>query len=76
MGLLALRHLGVDIPEHPTEADARRAYDGVRAQLGARAIEDLVDLPLMSDPDSLAAVDLLIRVAVPGYHFDSVIYSQ
>jgi PAS domain S-box-containing protein len=69
--LLALRHLGVDIPEHPTEADARRAYDGVCAQLGARAIEDLINLPLMSDPDSLAAVDLLIRVAIPGYHFDS-----
>jgi PAS domain S-box-containing protein len=71
VGLLALRHLGFDIPAHPTEADARRAYDGVRAQLGARAIEDLIHLPLMSDPDSLAAVDLLIRVAIPGYHFDS-----
>ena len=71
VGLLALRHLGVDIPEHPTEADARRAYDGVCAQLGARAIEDLINLPLMSDPDSLAAVDLLIRVAIPGYHFES-----
>jgi PAS domain S-box-containing protein len=71
VGLLALRHLGIDFPERRTEADARRAYDGVCAQLGARAIEDLVNLPLMSDPDSLAAVDLLIRVAIPGYHFDS-----
>ena len=71
VGLRALRHLGVDIPEHPTEADARHAYDGVWTRLGARAIEDLVDLPLMSDPDSLAALDLLIRVAVPGTYFDS-----
>ena len=44
-----------------------RAYDGIRTRLGARAIEDLINLPLMSDPDSLAAVDLLIRVAVPGH---------
>ena len=36
----------------------------------SRAIEDLINLPLMSDPDSLAALDLLIRVAVPG-HFVS-----
>ena len=71
VGLHALRYLGVDIPEHPTEADARDAYDGVWTRLGARAIEDLINLPLMSDPDSLAAVDLLIRVAIPGHYFDS-----
>jgi PAS domain S-box-containing protein len=67
VGLRALRHLGVDFPERPTEADARRAYDGIWTRLGGRTIEDLIDLPLMSDPDSLAAVDLLIRIAVPGY---------
>ena len=71
VGLRALRHLGVDFPERPTEADARRAYDGIWTRLGARAIEDLINLPLMSDPDSLAAVDLLIRVAIPGHYFDS-----
>jgi PAS domain S-box-containing protein len=70
VGLRALRNLGVDFPERPTEADARRAYDGIWSRLGARAIEDLIDLPLMSDPDSLAVLDLLIRVAVPGF-FDS-----
>ena len=71
VGLRALRHLGVDIAEHPTEADARGAYDGMWTRLGARPIEDLINLPLMSDPDSLAAVDLLIRVAIPGHYFDS-----
>ncbi|MGA2287929.1 trifunctional serine/threonine-protein kinase/ATP-binding protein/sensor histidine kinase [Bradyrhizobium sp.] len=71
VGLRALRHLGVDLPEHPTEADARGAYDGIWTRLGARPIEDLINLPLMSDPDSLAAVDLLIRVAIPGHYFDS-----
>ena len=70
VGLRALRHLGVDLPERPTQADARRAYDGIWTRLGARAIEDLIHLPLMSDPDSQAAMDLLIRVAVPG-HFVS-----
>ncbi|MGA2888437.1 MAG: PAS domain-containing protein [Terracidiphilus sp.] len=69
VGLSALRHLGVDFPERPTEADARRAYDGIWTQLGARAIEDLINLPLMSDHDSLAALDLLIRVAVPGFFY-------
>jgi PAS domain S-box-containing protein len=71
VGLRSLRQLGVDLPERPTEADARRAYDRIWTRLGARAIEDLINLPLMSDPDSLAAVDLLTRVAIPGHYFDS-----
>ena len=71
VGLRWLRQLGIDLPERPTEADARRAYDGIRTRLGARAIEDLIHLPLMGDPDSLAAAELLIRVAVPGSYFDS-----
>jgi PAS domain S-box-containing protein len=71
VGLHALRLLGVDLPERPTEADARRAYNGILTRLGARAIEDLSDLPLMSDPDSLAAVDLLIRVSIPAHYIGS-----
>jgi PAS domain S-box-containing protein len=70
VGLRALRHLGVELPERATEADARRAYDAIWIRLGVRAIEDLIHLPLMSDPDSLATLDLMIRVAVPGF-FDS-----
>ena len=71
VGLRALRHLGISLPEHPTESDARRAYDDICAKLGNRAIEDLVNLPPMSDPDSLAAMDLLVRVAVAGHFSDS-----
>jgi predicted ATPase len=71
VGLRALRHLGVNLPERPTEADAQRAYDAIWTRLGDRAIEDLIHLPLMSDPDSLAALDLLIRVAVAGHFFES-----
>jgi PAS domain S-box-containing protein len=71
VGSRALRQLGVDLPERPTEADVRSAYDGIQTQLGARAIEDLVNLPLMSNPASLAAAELLIRVAVPASFFES-----
>src|SRR5580658_4491486 len=71
VGLRALGYLGINLPERPTEADARHAYNGILTRVGARAIEDLVNLPLMSDPDSLAAMDLLIRVAVAGHFFDS-----
>jgi PAS domain S-box-containing protein len=72
VALRSLGHLGVVIPEHPTEADARLAYEGIWNRLGSRTIEDLINLPLMSDPDSLAAMDLLNKVAVPGHHSETV----
>lgn len=69
LGLRYLRELGVDFPDHPTEADAQRAYDGIWIRLGDRAIEDLISLPRMSDPESLAVLELLISVAIPSKFF-------
>jgi predicted ATPase len=54
IGLEWLRHVGIDWPAHPTELDARREYERIWYQLGNRAIEDPIDLPLMQDPESLA----------------------
>ena len=39
-------------------------------QLGARAIEQLVDLPLMTDPDCRATLDVLSVLSVPAWHAD------
>ncbi len=39
---------------HPTSDEVRREYDRIWSQLGSRPIEELIDLPLMSNPDSLA----------------------
>ena len=71
VGLRSLRQLGFDFPEHPTEADAQRAYDDIWIRLGDRAIEDLVNLPRMSDPESLAALELLNSIVVPSKFFGS-----
>ncbi len=40
-------------------------------QLGSRAIEDLVDLPLMSDPASLATLDVLTKMGPPAFYTDA-----
>jgi predicted ATPase len=71
VGLRSLRQLGFDFPEHPTEADAQRAYDDIWVRLGDRAIEDLVNLPRLSDPESLAALELLNCIVVPSKFFGS-----
>ena len=65
-----LRHVGIDLPPHPTETEARREYERVWSQLGGRTIEELVDLPLMTDPESLAILDVLTKVSPPSMFTD------
>ena len=65
-----LRHAGIDLPPHPAETEARREYERVWSQLGSRTIEELVDLPLMTDPESLATLDVLTKVSPPSLFTD------
>ena len=57
-----LRHLRIEWSAHPREEEARREYGRIWSQLGSRPIEELSELPLMSDPVSLATLDVLTKV--------------
>jgi PAS domain S-box-containing protein len=70
-----LQHLGVEWSPHPTEEEGRREYDRIWSQLGSRAIEDLIELPLMSDPASLATLDVLTKVLPPALFTDANLLS-
>jgi PAS domain S-box-containing protein len=70
-----LRHLGVEWSPHPTEEVGRREYDRIISELGSRAIEELIELPLMSDPESIATLDVLTKVFSPAYFTDANIVS-
>jgi PAS domain S-box-containing protein len=69
------RHLGIEWSAHPTEEEAQCEYDRMWSQLGERAIEDLIELPLLSDPASLATFDVLIRLGAPARFTDMNLYS-
>ena len=69
-GLDYLRHLGIDWSPHPTEEEARREYDRIWSQLGNRHIEELVELPLMRDPASVATMDVLTKICPPAFYTD------
>src|SRR5262245_55173827 len=56
-----LRHLGVEWSLDPTEQEAEREYGRIWSQLGSRKIEELIELPFMSDPASLATLDVLTK---------------
>jgi len=70
VALECLRHVGIDWSAHPTEAEARGEYDRIWYRLGNRAIEDLVGLPLMQDPEALAALNVLTSLSVPALYTD------
>src|SRR5262249_31003836 len=48
--LTYLRDRDIEWSPHPTEDEARREYERTWSLLGSREIENLIDLPLMSDP--------------------------
>src|SRR6266404_3214288 len=75
VGLECLRHAGIDWAAHPTELEARREYEQIWFQLGSRAIEDLIDLPLMQDPESLATLDVLTALGPPTLYTDGNLYA-
>ena len=49
VGLDYLRHLGIDWSAYPKDEETRREYERIWSQLGSRTIDDLIELPLMSD---------------------------
>ncbi len=65
-----LRHLGVEWSPHPTEEEARREYERTWSLLEDREIEDLTDLPLMSQPESVATLEVLLRALSPAVYTD------
>jgi PAS domain-containing protein len=71
VALECLRHVGIDWSKHPTEAEVRAEYERIWSLLGDRAIETLVVLPLMQDPEALATMDVLTRLFIPALYTDS-----
>ncbi|MEG4208231.1 AAA family ATPase, partial [Microcoleus sp. Pol7_A1] len=67
-----LGQLGVELPTEPDEAQIGSAIQAVASQLQGRRIEELLDLPLMSDRSAIAAMQLLgalfapVLVGMPG----------
>ena len=70
-----LRHLSVDWPIHPTEEQVRSEYERIWSQLGSREIEEVMNFPLMSDPASIATLNVLIMAMAPAIFTDTNLYA-
>jgi predicted ATPase/signal transduction histidine kinase len=75
VGLDFLRYLGINWSPHPTDEEARRTYQRVWSELGRRTTEELIALPLMTDPASLATLDVLNRLSSPAQYTDRNLYT-
>ncbi|TCK84330.1 ATP-binding sensor histidine kinase [Paraburkholderia sp. BL9I2N2] len=67
VGLDYLQHVRFEWSPHPTNEDVRREYERIWSRLASRTIEDLITLPLMTDPASLATMDVLTKVGPPAF---------
>ena len=63
-GLSCLRLFGIEMWEYPSREQLEAEYERIWQNLDVRAIESLIDLPPMTDPDMLAAMDVLAALNI------------
>jgi PAS domain S-box-containing protein len=68
--LTCLRQLGIDLPARPSQEQVRAEYETVWQILNGRQIESLIDLPLMTDPELQAAMQVMSVLYAPAYFTD------
>src|SRR5271156_4321709 len=75
IGLDYLRHVAIDWPLKPTEEQVRSEYERIWSRLGSREIEEVMDFPLMSDPASIATLDVLTKVLSSAVFTDANLFA-
>ena len=55
---------------HPSREDVMQEYERVWSLLGTRQIEQLFDMPLITDPDALDTLDVFTEIVTPSLLFD------
>jgi PAS domain S-box-containing protein len=70
-----LRRSGVVWSPHPKLQEVRDEYDRIWQQLANRSIEELVELPLMSNPEVRSTLDVLTEVVTPALFTDENLLS-
>ena len=73
--LECLRDAGLDIPIHPTEAQAHTAYGQIYSKLDGIGIDELAERPVMTDPTSRAIMDVLAKVFQGAWTIDKNLVS-
>src|SRR5882757_2482730 len=70
-GLACLKMFDIDLPAHPTQEQVQTEYETVWENLNGRTIESLIDLPLMTNAEVQAAMQVLSGLTPAAYFADS-----
>jgi predicted ATPase/signal transduction histidine kinase/tRNA A-37 threonylcarbamoyl transferase component Bud32 len=73
-GLKALRQLGIDIPAAPSSADMAPIAATAAAIWAGRNTDEFVSPPEMTDPEKLAAMEIMARLYIPAYNAMPEVY--
>ncbi len=65
--LKVLKQLGIEFPENPNQSDVEQAMGQMASNLTEREIEELVDLPEMTEAEPLAAMRILSSAITLAY---------
>jgi PAS domain S-box-containing protein len=69
------RGRGENWSPHPTDEEVSREYEQIWSALGTRQIEELVDLPLMTDPDVLDVLDVFTEIVMSAMFTDENLHA-
>jgi PAS domain S-box-containing protein len=67
-GLQVLQQLGIDFPATPSQSDIQLELDTIQSLFNNKLIQDLIQLPEMTEPEKLAAMRILSRITLVAYH--------
>ncbi|MEA3116766.1 MAG: hypothetical protein QOI13_36, partial [Paraburkholderia sp.] len=69
-----LRAVGITWSAHPTKEEMQQEYQQLWQRMGGRSIEQLLDLPLMTDAVCRATLDVLVAAQPPAHATDMNLY--
>ncbi|WNG26232.1 AAA family ATPase [Cystobacter fuscus] len=74
IALECLALFGLHLSPHPDWSEVEAEYEQVWANLGGRRIEDLLELPLTTDPEVQTTMRVLSALFAPAYFTDHNLY--
>ncbi|MBD2449157.1 AAA family ATPase [Nostoc sp. FACHB-152] len=72
VGQKLLQQLGVTFPESPTPVDLQQSIQEIKELIGDREIADLVDLPVMTNREVSAIIQIASNLIPPAYNCGSI----
>ncbi len=74
IGTQILQQLGITIPEAPTPADIQQLMQEISELIGKRKVEDLVCLPVITDANRIAIIQIASSILPAAYNSRSLLY--